>query len=58
MISWKEFFDIQVNDANEAINGSIQNLPKILQSAAILLIHIVVFVWAAIWVFRKKDILS
>lgn len=58
MITWKEFFDFKVNDANEAIIGSIQNPQKIVQSASILLIHIILFVGAAIALFRKKDILS
>lgn len=58
MISWKEFFDIQVTESNEAILGSIQNKGRIIHSAIVLLIHIIVFVSAAIIVFRKKDILS
>lgn len=58
MIGWKEFFDIKVNDANEAIIGSIQNPQKIINSALVLLVHIVGFVMASILVFRKKDILS
>ncbi|MDE3252503.1 MAG: ABC transporter permease subunit, partial [Bacteroidota bacterium] len=41
MIGWKEFFDIKVNAANEAIVGSIQNPQKIIDSAAVLLLHIV-----------------
>ncbi|MCA6448954.1 MAG: ABC transporter permease subunit [Chitinophagaceae bacterium] len=58
MIGWKEFFDIRVNEANEAIVGSIQNPDRILRSAIVLVVHIVGFVTAAIWMFRKKDILS
>ncbi len=58
MISWKEFFDIQVTASNEAILGSIQNKERILNSAIVLVIHIIVFVSAAIVVFKKKDILS
>ncbi|MFZ6025599.1 MAG: ABC transporter permease [Bacteroidota bacterium] len=58
MISWKEFFDIQVTESNEAILGSIQNKERILNSAIVLIIHIIVFVSAAIVVFKKKDILS
>jgi ABC-2 type transport system permease protein len=58
MIGWKEFFDIKVNDANEAIIGSIQNPQKIINSALVLVVHIVGFVTASILVFRKKDILS
>ena len=58
MIGWKEFFDIRVNDANEAIVGSIQNPQKIINSAFVLVIHIVGFVTASVLIFRKKDILS
>ncbi|HJV19076.1 MAG TPA: ABC transporter permease [Sediminibacterium sp.] len=58
MITWKEFFDFKVNDANEAIIGSIQNPDKIIRSALVLIIHIVAFISAAVLVFRKKDILS
>ena len=58
MISWKEFFDIQVTESNEAILGSIQNKDRIIHSAMVLIIHIIVFVSAAILIFRKKDILS
>jgi ABC-2 type transport system permease protein len=58
MIGWKEFFDIKVNDANEAIIGSIQNPQKILNSALVLLLHIIGFVTASVWVFKKKDVLS
>lgn len=58
MIGWKEFFDIKVNDANEAITGSIQNPQKILNSALVLVAHIVGFVGAAVVIFRRKDILS
>jgi len=58
MIGWKEFFDIKVNDANEAIIGSIQNPQRIINSAMVLVVHIIGFVVASILVFRKKDILS
>lgn len=58
MIGWKEFFDIKVNEVNEAIIGSIQNPQKILQSAMVLVLHIIGFVTASILVFRQKDILS
>ena len=58
MISWKEFFDIQVNDANEAIVGSIQNPQKIVNSTLVLVLHIIGFVGGSIWIFNKKDVLS
>ncbi len=58
MIGWKEFFDIKVNDANEAIIGSIQNPQKIINSALVLVLHIVGFVTAAVFIFKRKDVLS
>lgn len=58
MIGWKEFFDIKVNDNNEAIVGTIQNPQKIINSALVLVIHIIGFVGASIWVFKRKDVLS
>ena len=58
LISWKEFFDLKVNDANEAIIGSIQNPQRIITSALVLLLHIIGFVGGAIFIFNKKDVLS
>ncbi|MFN7540577.1 MAG: hypothetical protein ACK5RQ_11055, partial [Bacteroidota bacterium] len=58
MITWKEFFDLRVNELNEAIPGSLAYPEKIKTSALILLIHIVVFVGAAAVIFKRKDIVS
>jgi ABC-2 type transport system permease protein len=58
MLGWKGFFDIRATDANSAIPGSIQNLPAILRSAFILVLHIIFFVTASVVIFRKKDVLS
>ena len=58
MNNWKEFFDIQVNANNEAIKGSILNIPKIKTSLIVLTLHIVLFVSASIMIIKKKDILS
>jgi ABC-2 type transport system permease protein len=58
MNNWKEFFDIQVNANNEAIKGSILNIPKIKTSLIVLTLHIVLFVSASIIIIKKKDILS
>lgn len=58
MNNWKEFFDIQVNDNNEAITGSILNIAKIKTSLIVLGTHIVLFVATAIYITKKKDILS
>ncbi len=58
MLAWKGFFYSQSDGKGAAIPGSIENLPAILRSLAILLAYIVGLVTAAIWTFRKKDILS
>jgi ABC-2 type transport system permease protein len=58
MIGWKGFFDVKVNSENEAIVGSIQNLGRVIQAAAILAIHIIGLLVASIIVFKRKDILS
>lgn len=58
MVTWKEFFDFKVTDSNEAIVGSIQYPEKIIRSCIVLIIHIIGFVGGAIFLFRKKDILS
>lgn len=58
MIGWKGFFDVRVTADNEAIIGSVQNLNRVLQAAGILVLHIIGFLAASIWVFKKKDILS
>jgi ABC-2 type transport system permease protein len=58
MLGWKGFFDVKVNVDNEQIVGSVENLPAVMRSAAILLLHIIGFWIASIWVFRRKDIMS
>ena len=58
MNNWKEFFDIKVNANNDAITGSILNIPKIKTSLVVLSLHIVLFVTASILIIKKKDILS
>lgn len=58
LIGWKEFFDIKVNDSNEAIMGSIQNPQRIINSTLVLIVHILAFLGASIWIFNKKDVLS
>jgi ABC-2 type transport system permease protein len=58
MLGWKGFFDVQVNEANEQIVGSVENLPAVLRSAGILALHIVGFLTATVYLFRRKDILS
>lgn len=58
MLGWKGFFDVTVNENNEQIVGSIENLRAVLYSAGILVLHIVGFLVASILIFRKKDIMS
>jgi len=58
MLGWKGFFDVTVNENNEQIIGSIENLRAVLYSAGILLLHIIGFLVASILIFRKKDIMS
>lgn len=58
MLGWKGFFDVQINDNNEQIVGSIENLPAVMISAGILLLHIIGFLTASIVIFKKKDVLS
>ncbi len=58
MLGWKGFFDVQVNSSNEQIVGSVENLPAVLRSAGILAIHIIIFLSASIFIFKRKDILS
>lgn len=58
MVAWKGFFYVQANADNKTIDGTIANLPAILRSLGILVTYIAGFLITAIWVFRKKDILS
>ena len=58
MIGWKGFFDIKVNEDNQAIAGTIENLDKVLQAAGILVLHIIGLLVASVAIFKKKDILS
>jgi ABC-2 type transport system permease protein len=46
MLNWKGFFDQPVD------------VPEVLKSAGVLLFHIILFVTLAIWIFRRKDVLS
>jgi ABC-2 type transport system permease protein len=58
MLGWKGFFDVQVGADNEQVVGSVENLPAVLRSAAILVVHIGLFLALSVAVFRRKDILS
>lgn len=58
MIAWKGFFYVKATDDGVTIRGTIADLPSILKSLAILIGYITVFIFSAVWVFKKKDILS
>jgi ABC-2 type transport system permease protein len=58
MLGWKGFFDVAVDANNQQIPGSVENLPAVLKSAGMLLMHVVLFLGASVVVFRRKDILS
>jgi ABC-2 type transport system permease protein len=58
MVTWKEFFDEKVNASNEAIAGSIQDMPAIMHSLLVLAVYVIVLIGATIFVMRKKDILT
>jgi ABC-2 type transport system permease protein len=58
MVAWKGFFYVKADAEGTTINGSIENLPAIMRSLSILLIYIGLFFGSAVWVFRKKDILT
>jgi ABC-2 type transport system permease protein len=58
MLAWKGFFYSKADAAGAVIKGSIENPYSIFKSLVILIIYISAFVSAAIYVFRKKDILS
>ncbi len=58
MLAWKGFFYSRSDGQGAAITGSVENMPAILRSLAILLGYIVAFVTTAIVAFKKKDILS
>jgi ABC-2 type transport system permease protein len=58
MNNWKEFFDIKVDENNEAIYGTILNIAKIKTSLIVLTLHIILFVTASVIITKRKDILS
>jgi ABC-2 type transport system permease protein len=57
MLGWKGFFYVKGNEG-VTVNGSIENLGAIVKSAVILLVYAAIFLFTAIWYFRKKNILS
>jgi len=57
MLGWKGFFYVKGVDG-VTVDGSLENFPAIVKSGLILLIYAALFVFVAIWYFRKKNILS
>lgn len=58
MIGWKGFFEMKLDSDGIAVPGTIRNIAAILKSAGILMLHVVLFVGSAIFIFNKKDVLS
>jgi|SRR3982751_1310224 ABC-2 type transport system permease protein len=57
MLGWKGFFYVKGVEG-VTVDGSIENFPAIVKSGLILLVYAALFVFVAIWYFRKKNILS
>ena len=57
MLGWKGFFYVKAHDG-VTIRGSISNVGSIMKSALILIAYAAIFLFVAIWYFRKKNILS
>ncbi|MEJ7609942.1 MAG: ABC transporter permease subunit [Ferruginibacter sp.] len=58
LVGWKGFFYIAADADNVPIKGSLENWGAIRKSLYILFAHIAVLMGAAVWFFRKKDILT
>lgn len=58
LVGWKGFFYIGTGPDGLPVRGSIENPGSILRSFLILAAHIGLFLYAAIYFFRKKDILN
>lgn len=58
LVGWKGFFYIGTNADGEPLKGTIENWPAIRNSLLILVAHIFIFITAAVFVFKRKDILS
>jgi ABC-2 type transport system permease protein len=58
MIGWKGFFEMKTDADGVSIPGTIRNLPAVLRSAGVLVLHIVIFVGGSIFIFNRKDVLS
>ena len=58
MLGWKGFFYLKTDAEGVSIAGTVENLPAVLKSMAILMGYIVLFAGSAIAIFQRKDILS
>jgi len=58
MLGWKGFFYLKTDAEGISIPGTIENLPAVLKSMAILLTYICLFTGSAMFIFKRKDILS
>ncbi|MEQ1555062.1 MAG: ABC transporter permease subunit [Ferruginibacter sp.] len=58
LVGWKGFFYIATDIDNVPIKGSLENWTAIRNSLIILLAHIFIFLGAAVYFFKRKDILS
>jgi ABC-2 type transport system permease protein len=57
MLGWKGFFYVKGAEG-ATVDGSLENFPAIVKSGLILVIYAALFLFTAIWYFRKKNILS
>ena len=58
MLGWKGFFYLKTDAEGISISGTIENLPAVLKSMGILLTYIFLFSGSAMFIFKRKDILS
>ncbi len=58
LVGWKGFFYIATTEEGEPIKGSLENWGAIRNSLLILGTHIILLLSAAIYFFKRKDILS
>jgi ABC-2 type transport system permease protein len=58
MVAWKGFFYLKADADGQSITGSIENFPAIMRSMITLLVYIALFVGSALFIFKRKDILS
>jgi ABC-2 type transport system permease protein len=57
MLGWKGFFYVEGVEG-VTVDGSIENLRGILRSGIILIAYSALFLFVAVWYFRKKNIMS